>query len=62
MFRGGFYPRQTLLVEDALDWLSLDAYNLSGSLLGLLNVLHEGEGQDLLDRVVVCQEHAIRSG
>lgn len=44
-----------LLVSDALLRLGLDVYNLSSSLLGLFNVLHEGERQYLLNGVVLGQ-------
>jgi len=43
-----------LLVCDALYWLRLDVRNLSGGLLLLLDVLHEGEREDFLDRIVVA--------
>jgi hypothetical protein len=48
-----------LLVEDALFSHRLNTGDLSSSLLGWLRhiILHERESQDLLDRVMVSQEH-----
>ena len=41
--------KNLIQLTDALLSLGLNAGNLSSGLLGLLDVLHEGEGQDLLN-------------
>lgn len=49
---------QNLFVRDSLLGLGGDIDNLSRSwLLVLNNILHEGESENLLDAVVVGQEH-----
>lgn len=44
-------------LTDTLFSLGRNVDHLRGSLLRLLNVLHKREGQNLLDRVVIRQEH-----
>ena|SRR5690242_3250788 len=44
-------------LTDTLLSLGRNVDHLRGSLLRLLNILHKREGQNLLDRVVIRQEH-----
>lgn len=45
-------------LTDAFLGLGLNAYNLGGGLLGLLDILHEWERKDLLDRVVLMRSQS----